>query len=318
MKVLFICKYAPEFSENMASFNRDLVENLRANGIRIELYMKRGSGIKGYIKGIWQIRSIVKKGDYDLIHSVYTLSSVLACFQFKLPIVSSFIGTDINGHWQRILSTSFVLKRSDAAIFVSQSLFELAGKPIIGKVIPFGINLKKFFPLEKNKCREIMKLDPNKIYILFASRFDRPEKNAKLAIEAISLLNRKDIELIELKNIPDDKINILYNVCDLLLLTSLSEGSPQVIKEAMACNIPIVSADVGDVKFIMGDTPGNFITGYEPANVVEKIQSAIEFAQTKGKTNSRQRIQELGLDSHSISMRIIDIYKSVLKPVKDL
>jgi teichuronic acid biosynthesis glycosyltransferase TuaC len=66
----------------------------------------------------------------------------------------------------------------------------------------------------------------------------------------------------------------LLNAADLLLLTSLTEGSPQVIKEAMACNCPIVATDVGDIREIIGYTDGCYITTFKPSDVAVKIQAA--------------------------------------------
>ena len=148
----------------------------------------------------------------------------------------------------------------------------------------------------------------NKKYIIFSSRFDRPEKNASLAFDALKLINDKNIELVELKNIPEDQLNTLFNACDIALMTSLTEGSPQFIKEAMACNCPIVSVPVGDVPEIIENIDGCFLTTYNPIDVAEKLQMVFDFGK---RTNGRQRILELELDSERIIEKIIKIYSSI-------
>ena len=107
-------------------------------------------------------------------------------------------------------------------------------------------------------------------------------------------------------------ITYYMNAADVLLLTSLWEGSPNVIKEAMACNCPIVSTDVGDVRWVFGETEGCYLTSFDPEDVADKIKLALVFAEEKNRTNGRKRIIEFGLDTETIANKIIDVYKKVV------
>ena len=138
---------------------------------------------------------------------------------------------------------------------------------------------------------------------------NRPEKNFNLVRQACDMLNDKNIDLHAIYNIPHDKIPYYYYSADLLLFTSLSEGSPNVIKEAMACNLPIVSTDVGDVKEIIGGIEGCFICSYDPKDVADKIKMALDYGK---RTNGREQIIKLGLDSDSIAKKIIKVYEEVV------
>ena len=102
------------------------------------------------------------------------------------------------------------------------------------------------------------------------------------------------------------------NASDCVLLTSFSEGSPQFIKEAMACNCPIVTTNIGDVNWVLGNTDGCYLTSFEPEDVAEKIKLAIEFRETHRHTRGRERIIELGLDSIPVAKRIIEVYEKVV------
>ena len=110
-------------------------------------------------------------------------------------------------------------------------------------------------------------------------------------------------------NIDQEKLNLYYNAVDCLIPTSKYEGSPNVIKEAMACNCPIVSTDVGDVKWVIGETEGCYICSFEPEDVAEKIQKALNFGK---RTNGRQRIMDLGLDSGSVAEKLHSLYREIL------
>jgi teichuronic acid biosynthesis glycosyltransferase TuaC len=95
-------------------------------------------------------------------------------------------------------------------------------------------------------------------------------------------------------------------------VTSFSEGSPLVIKEAMACNCTIVSTNVGDVEWVLGDTEGCYIAVFDAKDVAKKLKLAIEFREEHQYTNGRNRITELGLDSETIAGRIMEVYKKVI------
>jgi len=177
-------------------------------------------------------------------------------------------------------------------------------------VIPNGVNMERFTLMEKNKAREKIKYFSEKKLILFLADPRRSEKNFPLAKQVVDALNNPDIELMAVYNVSNELIPCYLNAADALLLTSKWEGSPNVIKEAMACNLPIVSTDVGDVKEVIGSTEGCYICSYDPKVVAEKIKMALDFGK---RTNGRERIIELGLDADNIAKKIINVYDKVLE-----
>ena len=102
------------------------------------------------------------------------------------------------------------------------------------------------------------------------------------------------------------------NASDIVVLTSLREGSPNVIKEAMACNCPVVATDVGDIAWLFGNEPGHFLSGFDPQDVATKLNMALEFSEEYGRTSGRNRIIELGLDSESVARRIVGVYEEAM------
>ena len=311
MKVLFVCKYKRDFPDNMIPFNRGFVNALRKHNVDTDVYLIK-DGWLSYLKGIVAVAKLVKLKIYDVVHASYGLSGFVISFQRKTPSVVTFVGSDLYNRNVRFLSKNFVLKRITRSVFVSQNLFALAGQPSNGVVIPFGVDFEKFYPVNQNICREELGMDTEKIYVLFAGRFDRTVKNSPLAFEAIKHTRLENIELVELKNIPENKINAIFNACDICLMTSFSEGSPQFIKEAMACNKPIVSTDVGDVKQMFGDVDGHYVSSYDPEEMARLIDKALEFQSTHMKTKGRERLREMDVDFDSIINRVQGLYNTLI------
>ena len=122
-----------------------------------------------------------------------------------------------------------------------------------------------------------------------------------------------DAELVLLTKKPHDVVPIYMSACDVLVLTSALEGSPMVIKEAMACNLPIVSVTVGDVTEVIGDTPGCTIVEREPTAIAAKL---VEALRTPRRTDGRTRIDHLRHDR--IASRIVEVYSHAVAQTKGL
>jgi len=203
------------------------------------------------------------------------------------------------------------MRFANANIFVSENLLKIAACRKNVFLIPYGTNLKEIYPVNKSKARQLMNFNINDNICLFSSWRLRKDKNFPLAQNAVNIVGK--IKLSELgKGYTREEINLLINSSDFLLLTSFTEGSPQVVKEAMACNRPIVATNVGDIEWLFGNTKGCYLTSFNLEDVAEKIKLAIEFSKNEDNTKGRERIIELGLDSETIAKRIIEVYKNIL------
>ncbi len=294
----------------ISPFIKDQVDALEKIGVEIKYFLIRGRGFFGYLKNLSRLKERMRNFSPNIIHAHYGLSGLLAILQRKLPVVITFHGSDVNNknvkYFSRIAS-----RYSAANIFVSQEMLHLMPTPN-SYVIPCGVDMAIFKPISQEEAKKEFGLERDKKYILFSSNFENTVKNYPLSKSAVSLLEIDNVELIELQGFTREQVAHLMCAVDVIIMTSFSEGSPQFIKEAMACCRPIVSTNVGDVTWIFGNEPGHFLTNYVPKDVSEKIEAAMDFCDEFGKPNGRNRILELGLDAETIANKISAIYCNVI------
>lgn len=295
---------------HFAPFVVEQVEAIETYNVNFEYFGVVGKGIGGYLKNIRQLKIKIKEFRPDVIHAHYGLCGLLANIQRTVPVVTSYHGSDINIPSVRRLS-KIAIRLSKFNIFVSRETKNLVPSKGNSALIPCGIDLNLYDSLERSIVRKKYHFGENEQLVLFAGAFDNPVKNSKLAKDAVSLL--PNVKLIELKGYTRQQVIELMYAVDVFLMTSFSEGSPQVIKEAMACNKPIVSTNVGDVEWVFGNTDGCYICSYEPQSCATKIKQALDFSINNKVTNGLNRIDELGLDNKIVANKIIEIYKNAIE-----
>lgn len=319
---MIVCSYKPQMQEGCVPFIREQVEALRAQGCECEYYHIKGKGLFGYLREVSGLRKMILEVKPEVIHAHYGLSCLLANLATRrVPVVSTYHGSDINE--PKVLPFSkLAIWLSMWNIFVSKRNMALAGA-VEGKkcsLIPCGINLpmpwselqdQKAEQLTLNQWVETV-LPKGKKLVLFAGAFDNAVKNPELAKQAMNELTNEGVkaDLIELKGYNRDQVYALMYNCDVFLMTSKTEGSPQVIKEAMACGCPIVSVDVGDVAERAEGVDGCFIVkNREPKVIADTLEKAIAYEE---RTKGRERIIEMGLTNELVAHRLIKIYENIL------
>ncbi|MDD3038752.1 glycosyltransferase [Bacteroides sp.] len=295
---------------HFAPFVVEQVEAIKSYGVNVEYFGVIGKGIKGYLKNIRKLKAKIKEFKPDVIHAHYGLCGLLANIQRSTPVVTTYHGSDINIPSVRRFS-EIAICLSKFNIFVSEKTKNLIKSRSNSELIPCGINLNLYGNLSRSIVRTKYHFPETEQIVLFAGDFDNQVKNSKLAKEAVLLLPK--VRLIELKGYTRLQVIELMYASDVFLMTSFTEGSPQVIKEAMACCRPIVSTDVGDVKWVVGDTNGCYICFYDPRDCADKIKQALEFSENNTQTNGRNRIEDLGLDNKIVAKKIIEIYNNVIE-----
>ena len=299
-------------------------ESLKNAGISISYFTINRKGIIGYLRESFNLRRYIRNNKIRIIHAHYGLSAIVALFAKKgNVIVVSFMGTDLLGFEKQsgkitgisklfaFISKILAQNSYDHCIVKSKQMKEILAASNVS-LIPNGVNMKMFYPISKYEAVKHLNLSHEKKLIIFVSNPLRREKNFKLAEKAIEILGSQSHKLVIVNNILQEKLIYYYNAADALVLTSFHEGSPNVIKEAMACNCPLVSTDVGDVKEIIKDVEGCYLSSFDPNEFAAKTNLALEFANSKGRTKGRDRILKLGLDTDSIAEKVIKVYNSTL------
>ena len=310
MKVLVVCSFKERLKSHVAPFVSEQVEALGKAGTECELFLVKGKGVLGYLKQLKPLKKRIKSFNPDVIHAHFGLCGLLSNLQRNVPVITTYHGSDINDK-KAFAFSKMAMRLSAWNIFVSRKTLKIAKPKQNHSLLPCGIDLSDLQLTPKMEARQRIKLDLDKQYVLFAGAFDNQVKNAPLAKKAVELLNCSTVELLELKGYSREEVTLLMCAADAFLMTSFTEGSPQVVKEALACGCPIVSVDVGDVKERVEGVEGCYIANScNPEELAGLLRKALSF---EGKTKGKERIISDGLDNRQVAKKLMDIYESVAK-----
>ena len=304
MKVLIV---ASGNSALISPFVKEQGDSLKEIGLDIDYFLIKGKGITGYLKNYFNLIRLIKTNNYDIIHAHYGLSGLLATFQSHVPVIITFHGSDVNLNQTNFFLSFLASRLSDENIFVHESLSKkLSLFSDQTEIIPCGVNLNLFKPIDKLASIEKLGLDHNYSYVLFSSSFNNKVKNAALA--KLALGNFENIILLEMEGYSREEVHLLMNAVDILIVTSFSETGPLVVKEALACNCPIISTDVGDVKELAKGVENCYIVDYDAKHIEQRIRDILS---SNKKSDGRAAVGHLSLEK--IATDVYEVYKRVVK-----
>ena len=322
LRVLMITSEWPEpGSSRPTSFIRRQAEFLKKAGVSVDVFAFRGSKKPlNYLSAWVRAWPRLQAKRYDLVHAQFGQSGLLALPR-RLPLVVTFRGCDLLGIIGnrrgrptlrgRLLqrASKFVARRADAVIIVAEHLREQLKTRAPVHVIPSGLDLDLFRPYPQAEARQQLGLDPTARLVLFVGSPRETRKRYGLAQQAVEMLNeRLPATLIVGWGVPHPKIPLYMSAADVLVVTSMQEGSTNVVKEALACNLPVVSVPVGDVPERLKDVAGTEVCSNERP---ETIAAALERVLRRGgRIEGRAAVREL--DEHVLTQKVIAIYRSVL------
>jgi glycosyltransferase involved in cell wall biosynthesis len=266
-----------------------------------------------------ELRREIKMLKPDIVHARYgTVVAVLSVLS-GLPTIITFCGSDLNSgaavsnfraYIGRLLSNTAVLAAA-RIICVSEGLRQaLWWRKDNAIVIPDGIDLECFIPGDRNQARKDLGWELDAPVVLFNLGDDPKKKGFELAKASVNVAQNRipNIKLYIVQNIHPSLMPVLYRAADALLLTSLNEGSPNVVKEALACNLPVVSVPVGDVSERLKSVSPSAVVSRDPDKIGKTL---VNILLTRKRSNGRDYVQQLALTE--IAKRVISTYRSVLE-----
>lgn len=327
MRVLMICPELPTAaSANTMAAGARQIQSIRELGIEVEVVDMRGIPKLKYLQVMPKIRRLAAK--VDLIHAHFGycgwLGKLAPLFsRSRRPLVISFMGDDLLGtpynqqgdlEWFSKAMVSWnksFAKVADAVIVKSQEMADVIA-PVKSTVIPNGVDIDTFQPCPRETACQTLKLPTDELLVLFPGNPENPRKGFSLASAAVDVAQRKlnrEIRIVPLKGVAADQVAVYMNACQAMLMTSLIEGSPNVVKEAMACNLPVVGVPVGDVEQMLSGVKGNTFCRRDAEEVGLALSTMLADPQ---RSEGREAIIQRGLDLASVARQVENIYRQVL------
>jgi teichuronic acid biosynthesis glycosyltransferase TuaC len=277
MNVLVLTNmYPKESAPGYGAFVQEQVESLRALGISMDVVAIDGpQGGKKYVRAVGSLRRALAGDRFDLLHAHYGLSGAIALSQRRVPVVTTFHGSDTGYvRWQRHIS--WVVARLTTPIFVTHDGADRLG--ITGAaVIPCGVDTEQFRPIDRREARRLLGWEEGGRYVLLPGSRRQLVKRPDLfdAVLERARVETTDLVGVSLEQIPRHRVALIMNAVDVTLLTSDSEGSPVAIKESLACSTPVVSVPVGDVPRLIEGLPGCAIAQRDPQVLARAVVAAL-------------------------------------------
>ena len=294
-------------------------QSLRSAGVDLEVvYMPGYLRRTEYLRGVASLQSALRKRHFDVVHAHYGHCGIVGRMQRKAPLVISYCGDDLlgtpdeRGAYSRaslLLAKTFAQLAyvADATITKSDGMAQRLPRSRRRKnhVLPNGVDLGAFTPMDQAAAKAKLGWDGTAPNVLFVGNPDSLRKNAKLAYEVCDEMARRGrpVELRVCWDLAQADVPVFMSAADALLFTSVSEGSPNAIKEAMAMELPIVSAPVGDVPERLDRVPGTYVVDYDRDAMASALESALDFGRTPA---ARVAVSELSLER--VAARLIDLY----------
>lgn len=316
-----------------SSFIKNEINALENVGIEvIPYYFTTRLSFKGLLKSKQELKRKIKKENPVVIHAQFgsVTGLLMTLIKVKQPKFVTFGGNDLLGHpnkgfkWKirsllAVWMSDFTAFKADQIICVSNNLYNKLPHPAKRKssIIPRGIALDEFSMISKAEARRQLNWDPSQEIILFSQvRNGAQVKNKPLAEQTVEALNQnygKNAQLFLLIDMDKTEVNLALNAADALLVTSFHEGSPNIVKEAMACNLPVVTVPCGDVKERLIQTSPSYIGSYDPIDLAKGLKNVLT---NNERSNGREELIRQGLEKEQTAIKIKNLYKTTLEVSK--
>ena len=315
MKILHITNNFPTLNFPIFGiFIKEQIESLRNLGAENEVFFinSREEGKVAYLRSLRKLRNHLKANRYDIIHCHHSYSGVMFLLSGMWRATNRVLSYQSDPHNEGGMLLYRILYRLfDRIILKNKPDGVRLGKTVY---LPNGVNTAFFFPIDKKICKQKLDLDPGKRYILFMDSYNRrPCKRIDRYSATLAILRDKyghsDLEPLVLTNTGRNLIPAYINASDLHLLTSDFEGSPNSVKECMACNIPVVSTPVGNVRDLLDGVEGSYVAkSFSP----EELAGLSDRSLKAVSINSRETLASKGLDIGTVARKLLGVYEGII------
>ncbi len=311
---------------HLGTYVADQVESLRRAGVEVDvLHIRREAHGKSAYRGLGTtVAARAAAISPDVVHVMYggVIAHAVTHAGLTAPVVVSLGGTDLFGgrlgsigtrlrERVGVIASRRAARRADAVIVKSDGLLAALPSGLDDRrvfTIPNGVDLERFAPVDRREARALLGWPLDEPAVLFPALPARPEKQFDLAEAAVDALRRvlPEVWLRALDGVPHNDVPAWINASDAVIITSSHEGSPNVVKEALACNTPVVAVDVGDIRQRVSGVPGCAVVPGEPAALAEALRAALG---TPRSDEGRRRVEPLALPR--VAEQIVDVYELV-------
>jgi glycosyltransferase involved in cell wall biosynthesis len=297
------------------------VSALRSLGVEVRVlhFLSRGKPLN-HVSAWRRLRAEFDRGGFDVIHAQFPHAALIAMVPPRCPLVVTFRGPDLNGVPDRdgrrtmkgnalVYLSGIVARAADQVIAVSRALSRKL-KRTGTHVIPSGIDLELFRPIPRDEARRQLGLPADRSLVLFAAQ-DPTMPNKRLELAEAAVANARssvDVDLTIATGIHPDRMPLYLNAADALLVTSRFEGSPNVVKEAMACNLPVISVDFGDVRDRFDACDAGAICKDDPVSLGRELVATLRRAR---RSNGRAGVKHL--EASKIAANVLTVYESAME-----
>lgn len=313
--------YPTEQHPHSGTFVKTQVDSLIAAGLQVEvIHPKPGAVPLRYATTTLQVFLKTLTGRFDIVHGHYGLWCLAARMQLTTPVVAAYLGDDLLG---TVTASGGYSKKSMLVVHISRWLCHIVDAVTVKTeqmkkaasgdnifVIPDGIDFDLFHPIPRAEIRTKLGWDQDRYYVLFGNNPHIPVKNFPLAKAAIDRLSSKGmpVELVVASGLSQTTVVQYINASNAVVLPSIAEGSPNIVKEAMACNVPVVATCVGDVPELIGHTNGCSVCPRDPDALAAALEEAFKHTEpTTGRTDIAY------VESSMIAKRIIGVYEQIVR-----
>lgn len=312
MRVLIVSNMYPSRERpEYGVFVREQLEALsRIEGVEVDLHVTESGGMKAYRRSVKPLKKLLKSRDYDVVHAHFGLTGWVAKKAGAKPLMVTFHGNDLTVAKSQKVSRS-VAKKVDQVAVVSEELGEYLGRaanklkrPAV--ILPTGVNLERFKPIDRRAAREALSLDPEGSYVLFPHNPDREVKRYDRVLETARRV--EDVEVLRLGGVPPEHVPLYVNAADAVLVPSEFEGFGLAVIEASACNVPAIATPTGIAPTILSEIGGSYCLAWEPDAWARALEAIL--ADPDPRVRGREVAQKWSTDA--MAARVVEAYRALL------